>query len=151
MKIKINNIKDKKGLIQYEEGSSAFMGFLPILMVTIFVALIAIQYIGFIRELEYKEAINMIMRKYIIRMETVGYLTEEEELNIKSELQDIGMENIDLLGSTTREVEYGETIYLYVKGNIQTDILNIINILEGKWETDVIQIDEKRSSTSQQG
>ena len=151
MKIKIKNIKDKKSLLQYEEGSSAFMSFLPLLVVTISVALIAIQYIGFIRELEYKEAINMIMRKYIIRMETVGYLTEEEELNIKSELQDIGMENIDLLGSTTDEVEYGETIYLYVKGNIQTDILNIINILEGKWEKDVIQIDEKRSSTSQQG
>lgn len=97
-----------------------------------------------------KSDVDMIMRKYIIRMESEGYLTAEDETELIQELKDTGMTNIDISGTTRNEVEYGETVYLYVKGDISRKAVTLEDIKNGIWQDKNIHIDESLSSTSQQ-
>lgn len=97
-----------------------------------------------------KSDVNMIMRKYIIRIESNGYLTADDESELMQELKDIGMTNIDISGSTLSEVEYGETVYLYVKGDISKRVVSLDDIKNGIWQDKNIHIEESLSSTSQQ-
>lgn len=97
-----------------------------------------------------KSDVNMIMRKYIIRMESEGYLTPEDETELMEELKEAGMTNIDISGTTLSEVEYGETVYLYVKGDISKRVISLGDIKNGVWQDKNIHIDESLSSTSQQ-
>lgn len=97
-----------------------------------------------------KSDVNMIMRKYIIRMESNGYLTADDESELMEELKDVGMTNIDISGTTLSEVEYGETIYLYLKGDISKRVISLGDIKNGVWQDKDIHIEESLSSTSQQ-
>lgn len=97
-----------------------------------------------------KSDVNMIMRKYIIRMESEGYLTADDESELMEELKDVGMTNIDISGTTLSEVEYGETVYLYVKGDISKRVISLGDIKNGVWQDKNIHIEESLSSTSQQ-
>lgn len=97
-----------------------------------------------------KSDVNMIMRKYIIRMESEGYLTADDESELMEELKDVGMTNIDISGTTLSEVEYGETVYLYVKGDISKRVISLSDIKNGVWQDKDIHIEESLSSTSQQ-
>lgn len=97
-----------------------------------------------------KSDVNMIMRKYIIRMESNGYLTADDESELMQELKDIGMTNIDISGTTLSEVEYGETVYLYVKGDISKRVVSLEDMKNGIWQDKTIHIEESLSSTSQQ-
>lgn len=97
-----------------------------------------------------KSDVNMIMRKYIIRMESEGYLTADDESELMEELKDVGMTNIDISGTTLSEVEYGETVYLYVKGDISKRVISLGDIKNGVWQDKDIHIEESLSSTSQQ-
>lgn len=97
-----------------------------------------------------KSDVNMIMRKYIIRMESEGYLTADDESELMEELKSVGMTNIDISGTTLSEVEYGETVYLYVKGDISKRVISLGDIKNGVWQDKDIHIEESLSSTSQQ-
>lgn len=97
-----------------------------------------------------KSDVNMIMRKYIIRMESEGYLTADDESELMEELKDVGMTNIDISGTTLSEVEYGETVYLYLKGDISKRVISLGDIKNGVWQDKDIHIEESLSSTSQQ-
>ncbi len=65
-----------------------------------------------------KLEISQLSRQYILRMETEGYLNEQNKLNLLQELQALGVQNIDLSGTTLQPVSYGETILLKIKGTI---------------------------------
>lgn len=97
-----------------------------------------------------KSDVNMIMRKYIIRMESEGYLTADDESELMEELKDVGMTNIDISGTTLSEVKYGQTVYLYVKGDISKRVISLGDIKNGVWQDKDIHIEESLSSTSQQ-
>ncbi len=63
-------------------------------------------------------AVGALARKYILRMETVGYLTEEDRHALVAGLEEMEISRIDLEGTTMYRVEYGTPIYLCVKGVI---------------------------------
>lgn len=134
-----------------EDGNSTLVSgvFTMVISVTA-MALISMNVISSVGIMNTKNDINSVMRKYIIRMETYGYLTNEDETELIQELTDIGMTNIDISGTTMNEVEYGEVIYLYVKGDINKRVITLDDINNGVWQEKAIPIDEKLSSTSQQ-
>lgn len=66
-----------------------------------------------------KGEISQIARKYILRMETMGHLTLGDETRLVAELQAIGLEAVNLDGTTVSEVGYGEPIALHIQGKIR--------------------------------
>lgn len=120
------------------------------LLITVFAVVIVVMYsIGQVKILNDKDEISLIMRKYIIRMETNGYLTKEDNEALEHELTEVGLTEIDITGTTLEEVNYGDIIYLKVKGNLVEEVFNIQGIFEGKWNEKTVVIDEVLSSTSQ--
>lgn len=55
-------------------------------------------------------------RETLLVMETEGYLKSDEQSRLLSELNDLGLHNISLDGTTQSEVGYGSDIRLNIKG-----------------------------------
>ena len=65
-----------------------------------------------------KMEIGQIARRYILRMETTGYLQSRDQTEMLEELKVQGVADIDL-GSTTRsQIGYGGRIVLEIKGKL---------------------------------
>ena len=65
-----------------------------------------------------KLQVAQLARKYILRMETVGMLSAEDEAVLSRELIDLGVTDFRLDGTTTRAVGYGEEIVLEIRGKL---------------------------------
>ena len=85
----------------------------------IFVICIAFVFISFadcVRTVNVKSSISQISRRYILRMETIGYLTEDDKDLLITELSDAGLREISLGNTDTSEVGYGNAIRLEIRG-----------------------------------
>lgn len=95
-----------------------------------------------------KLEISQISRKYILRMETKGYLDEGDKSALLLELASVGMQEIELGDSTLSPVGYGENICLSVKGTVIGRVLNV----EDGWLNGFMQrefiVEENRMSTA---
>lgn len=65
-----------------------------------------------------KTAVSQLARRYILHMETAGYLSGAQELRLRQELQEQGVTDIELTGTTMQEVTYGQRVELHIKGKI---------------------------------
>lgn len=86
-----------------------------ILLMTI----LLVSYIDSIRLINDKAEVNQIARKYILRMETEGVLTESDRLALNKELAEVGVSDISLEGTTIVRVGYGEAITLHIRGKLE--------------------------------
>lgn len=80
--------------------------------------IIMMAFMGSAGLLNSKAAISQIARKYILRMETVGYLTGNDRLELSQELTEVGVVDLDLTGTTLNQVDYGSPILLVIHGKI---------------------------------
>lgn len=62
-----------------------------------------------------KAAVGQLARKYILKMETVGELTEADRAALLTELEELGVTEA-ALGGTEERVSYGEPIELRISG-----------------------------------
>lgn len=90
---------------------------------------------------------NQICRKYILKIETYGYLDSDNVNKLENELSLQGFTNIDLSGTTLVPVSNGEDVYLNIKydqtiKNIKIDGYNI------SLQNEVKRIYLTRSSTA---
>lgn len=104
------------------------MTMLCILAMTI----VMLSYMNSVQLIQQKTEVSQLARKYILRMETVGYLTSRDRAALTQELYAVGVTNVDYSGSTMNSVSYGVPITLQIRGR-----------LRGEYE-----ITEKRVSTS---
>ena len=93
---------------------------------------VMLSYMESVTLIHQKEDVSQLARKYILRMETVGYLTVSDRTALCQELEAMGVTGINLEGTTLNEVSYGAPIVLYIGG-----------MLEGKYA-----FTEKRASTA---
>lgn len=91
-------------------------GFCILAMTTI--VFIYVDKVGLIGQ---KMEVSQIARKYILRMETVGMLTDEDRAELCAELDSAGVTNLRLDGTTFSQVGYGEPIILQMQGNLKED------------------------------
>ncbi len=91
-----------------------------------------ICYVGNARLVYRKAEVSQVARKYILRMETTGELTDADRIYLIQELEALGVTGLDLSGTTMDRVHYGEPIVLMLSGK-----------LEGEYD-----IREKRVSTA---
>ncbi|SEI83085.1 hypothetical protein SAMN02910453_1434 [Lachnospiraceae bacterium A10] len=70
-----------------------------------------------------KWAMRQTAREYLLIMETEGYLKPADQSALIADLQSEGLYNISISGTTTREVNYGDRIYLKITGTYDDNIL----------------------------
>ncbi|KHD38172.1 hypothetical protein NL50_01300 [Clostridium acetobutylicum] len=89
-----------------------------------------------------------IARKYMFKIEQDGYLKEDNAQIMKKEFSSIGIEDIDISGTTLNPVDYGSDVYLKVsyKENVKkvTVSSGIMPVFSNEKKTVVIE----KSSTS---
>ena len=66
-----------------------------------------------------KAAVGQLARKYILQMETCGYLSGQAQLMLSVELAKLGVTEISYEGTTFNEVSYGGPIALEIKGKLK--------------------------------
>ncbi|MCM1185187.1 MAG: hypothetical protein NC251_07130 [Lachnoclostridium sp.] len=66
-----------------------------------------------------KSHIGQIARNYILKMETEGGMTPEDEIMLIQELDALGITDIDLSGTTFGETKYGERVSLNIRGKLK--------------------------------
>lgn len=96
-----------------------------------------------------KGEISQVARCYILKMETVGCLTESDKNDMLEELYALGMQEIDLTGTTLSPVEYGDSVFLHIRGKITGRIWGEEHdMLESTFEAREIPVEEMRMSTA---
>ena len=121
------------------------MVFIYVLVLTI----VMTAYVGSLQILNQKTQISQIARKYILRMETVGYLMDNDRMNMEEELHAAGAENIDFSGTTFHEVEFGSPIYLTIKGQLTGRVYRGRgNVLQAFFEEGLYGFEERKMSTA---
>ena len=105
-----------KRVLKKHEGNmlEAFSAVLTIMLI----AIILVFFIGAMHNLEAKDAVDVVARRYLLQMETEGRLENPSEL--QSALTQKGLSAIDISGTTVSQRDYGQPIYLAIKGTLQT-------------------------------
>lgn len=70
-----------------------------------------------------KWGMRQTAREYMLIMETEGYLPTADQAALIAELESYGLYNISLSGTTMREVNYGDRIYLKISGTYNENVL----------------------------
>lgn len=70
-----------------------------------------------------KWGMRQTAREYMLIMETEGYLPAADQTALLAELESYGLYNISLSGTTMREVNYGNRIYLKISGTYNENVL----------------------------
>lgn len=100
-----------------QEGS--VLDFLSVCICILAMSILATAYFYCSDLLLCKGQISQVARRYILKMETVGCLTEDDKNHMLVELQAIGLQGIDLTGSTVNPVNYGDSVILRIRGKLQ--------------------------------
>lgn len=66
-----------------------------------------------------KAAVGQLARKYILQMETCGYLSGQARAALSVELSELGVTEISFEGTTFNEVSYGDSIALEIQGKLK--------------------------------
>lgn len=69
--------------------------------------------------LNQKASVGQLARKYILQMETQGYLSGEARAMLSVELEGLGVTEINYEGTTFNEVSYGNPITLVIRGKLK--------------------------------
>lgn len=77
------------------------------------------SYMESVSLIQQKTEISQLARKYILRMETVGYLTAVDRTSLFQELDSAGVTEINLGGTTLSEASYGSPIALCISGKLK--------------------------------
>lgn len=80
---------------------------------------VMLSYMDSIALIHQKIQVGQIARKYILRMETEGYLAESDRVNLSAELEVMGVTDTDLDGTTLIPTGYGSPIVLRIGGKLK--------------------------------
>lgn len=100
-----------------EKGSIG--DFLAVGIWMLFLSLLMIRYMDSVGVIQEKEQVNQLARQYILRMETVGCLTAQDQSSLLNSLQQMQVTEVNLEGTTFGSVGYGEMIALRVQGKLR--------------------------------
>lgn len=124
------------------------MNLVTIGMAILAISIVVMVYLQCTELILLKLEVSQVSRKYILKMETEGYLTPENQNNLLWELKELGVKNIELSGTTLNPVAYGDTIVLRIKGNIQANMIKQDGVWNGETDVRLLELEEKRMSTA---
>lgn len=120
----------------------------PGILTIILVAFVAIIFTSWMVNTDRKNAVDLIARKYILRMETMGHLGNEDRTELLHELGEAGLREISLSGTTDMAVLYGNPIYLRISGTMSVFNYQILDTFTLDLAADSIPIIIRRTSTA---
>lgn len=82
-------------------------------------AFIVLTFFNLTGQILQKQEMGQLARKYILRMETVGFLTKEDEAALESELRELEVTEVNLSESTSSAAAYGNPIVLKIRGRLK--------------------------------
>lgn len=116
-----------------------------IVMITAFLVIV----FGAFASISDKWHMNQVAREYLLIMETEGYLTDADKANMIGELEECGLYNISLSGTTMSEVGYGERIYLKISGTYDNNVLRFTGGFSKVTESPMAITIERQSTAKQ--
>ena len=141
-----------KNLRNQKDPGETFSSLAPLVLAAIVTVILVIVFAGWMSNFDRKMNFDQVTRKYILKMETTGGLTAEDESDLLAELAPYA-KNIELEydgKKTTRkgEAQYGDDIDLYIKADLYTYKFNITN---GKEEGTVWQLENEGGEVDDNG
>ncbi len=98
--------------------------FLPAMVIIVLLAVLWTGTMICAANIERSSDIQLAARSCLLRMETEGYLTEENKTQLLADLQALNVTGIDLTGTTLTDVGYGNQIRLVIHGSVKLNDLN---------------------------
>jgi hypothetical protein len=96
------------------------------LLLVLAITLLVLAYMNFMAVFNIKEDVKQLSREYMLRVETVGYLTPQDEAALTADLQALGVTGISLSGTTRgTPAGYGNRVSLVISCSIPGDVLNM--------------------------
>ena len=92
--------------------------FLPAIVVIVLLAVLWTGSMVTASNIDRSTDIHHVARTYLLRMETDGYLTQQNRYLLEQELEALGMTDIDLKGTSFEDVGYGNKIKLVIRGMV---------------------------------
>lgn len=125
------------------------MDFLTVLLTIVAMSILVTVYLECTGLLLKKQEVGQISRKYILKMETEGYLTEATRNALLQELQQAGVRSVDISGTTLAPVMYGDTIILKIRGTLEGRIVETGDEMWTRGFTaQAFTVEEERMSTA---
>lgn len=125
------------------------LDFVSIMITILAMSIMVMAYLECTNLLMKKMEIGQISRKYILKMETDGYLTEQLKGEMLQELYRAGLRGIDLSGTTLHPVTYGDAVFLKIKGSVAGRILGNVNEMwNSGFKEGLFTVEEERMSTA---
>ena len=93
--------------------------FLPAIVVIVLMAILWTGSMISASNINKSSDVHQAARACMLRMESDGYLTEENRIMLMERLQELDMEQIDLTGTTFTDAGYGNQIQLVISGKIK--------------------------------
>ena len=135
--------------IKKKKKASIMENMLVMLLELIVVCAFLVIIFGAFSGISDKWGMRQAAREYMLIMETEGYLNATDQAALRSELESYGLRNISFSGTTTREVEYGNRIYLCIRGTYDDNILAFAGGIS-KYTTHPSSITINRQTTAKQ-
>ena len=119
---------------------------LPSMIMVIAAVILITVFFGLYQILRLKQ----ISRKYMLTMETMGYLDAASRTSLMQDLSDLQVTDIDLTGSTMTDAGYGNAVYLQITCKLPIEQLNMDgnDMLRFFFEDGTIPIRVRRMSTA---
>ena len=107
----------RKILLKKSDGNIGDLMSLAIFILTMLSVLICFfECVGLMRV---REDVSQLARKYTLTAETEGFISGDEKASLIRELQDLGISDIDLSGTTFDRVGFGNIVTVKISGKIK--------------------------------
>ena len=133
-----------------KKRKGSIVDILPSMIMVIAAVMLIMVFFDLYQILSLNEDVKQIARKYMLTMETMGYLDPANQTTLVQELSDLQVTDIDLTGSTMSDAEYGKAVYLQISCKLPMEQLNMdgYDMLQFVFQDKSIPIRVRRMSTA---
>ena len=133
-----------------KKRKGSIVDILPSMIMVIAAVMLIMVFFDLYQILSLNEDVKQIARKYMLTMETMGYLDPANQTTLVQELSDLQVTDIDLTGSTMSDAEYGNAVYLQRSCKLPMEQLNMdgYDMLQFVFQDKSIPIRVRRMSTA---
>ena len=117
------------------------------LVTLVIVGLLLTVFLESVKQNKLLDDLDRIGRQYMLRMETYGYLKDNDKVELIEKLNDIGVKNISLVGTNFSSVSYGSDIQLHISCDVEVENVKMNRLNEVK-NKEIVRYSDSWSSTA---